>query len=125
MKKLLSIILMASMIVTLTPIAGGGVLTQSVAYAEDGTDYEDATSGLNYKLYTDGTNNTATITGYTGTATELTIPSTVENENKTYTVTSIDNYVFSYSSKIKKITIPGSIRNMSCPNLKSVTIPAP
>ena len=75
-----------------------GALTQSVAYAEDGTDYEDATSGLNYKLYTDGTNNTATITGYTGTATELTIPSTVEKDSKTYTVTSIDNYVFSYSS---------------------------
>ena len=125
MKKLLSIILMSSMIVTLTPIACGGALTQSTAYADEGTDYTDATSGLNYKLYTDGTNNTATITGYTGSATELTIPSTVEKDSKTYTVTSIDNYVFSYSSKIKKITIPGSIRNMSCPNLKSVTIPAP
>ena len=102
-----------------------GALTRSTAYADEGTDYTDATSGLNYKLYTDGTNNTATITGYTGSATELTIPSTVEKDSKTYTVTSIDNYVFSYSSKIKKITIPGSIRNMSCPNLKSVTIPAP
>ena len=38
MKKLLSIILMACMIVTLTPIACGGALTQGTAYAETSTE---------------------------------------------------------------------------------------
>ena len=153
MKKLLSIFMMVCMMVTFIPIAGGGALMQSVVWADDGTDYTDTTSGLKYRLYTDGTSNTATVTAYTGSATELTIPGMVEKDNETYTVTSIEDHVFGWNSNIKKITIPGSIRNirerlfvacdaletliiengvesigemafMSCLNLKSVTIPS-
>ena len=48
-------------------------------------------NGIRYKLSADGT---ATVIGYTGTATDVTIPSTVSNSTATYNVIKIGDGVF-------------------------------
>ena len=66
-----------------------------------------------------------TITGYTGTATTLTIPSVTNG----YPVTSIGDWAFSYCTSLTNITIPNSVTRIGdwafyyCSSLTNITIP--
>lgn len=79
----------------------------------------------------DKSNMTASVTygthfAYSG---DVTIPSSVIYEDKTYSVTSIENSAFSSNSYLKSITIPNSITSIGksafwgCTGLTSVAIP--
>ena len=148
MKKLLSIILMASMIVTLTPIACGGALTLGTAFADTAATVE--IDDLKYSL--NSADYTATVLGLSSVgATKanenngnyaLTIPATVTSGDKTYNVTAIGVCAFkAYSSspdaytkgnaKITSVKFEGS--NLitigkeafyACSNIKTISIPA-
>ena len=134
MKKLLSIILMASMIVTLTPIACGGALTQSTAFAEDST-YTYTATGLIYILHSDGTNHTATLVDSTSELSTLTIPTKVTANNIEYTVTAIDTTEsagcnIKQNDKLTSVTIPSTVTSigedvfLGCQKLTSITVEA-
>ena len=77
--------------------------------------------GLTYTVSGDN----VTITGYTGTLTELTIPSTIEGK----TVTAIGASAFTFCSSLVKVTLPNSVTKIgssafnTCSNLTSVNIP--
>ena len=92
----------------------------AAASAETGTD------GLQYSYHTD---NTATVSGYTGTATEVVIPAEVTHEDNTYKVTAIGYSAFWNNSDLTSVTIPEGVTRIeaiafgSCTSLKSVTIP--
>ena len=92
----------------------------AAASAETGTD------GLQYSYHTD---NTATVSRYTGTATEVVIPAEVTHEDNTYKVTAIGYSAFWNNSTLTSITIPEGVTRIeafafdSCTSLKSVTIP--
>ena len=108
MKKTISLIL--SLIMMLTMFAG-------VDFSAMATISED----FEYQLLDDGT---AEIVDYTGSATELTIPSTIDG----YTVTSIGYQAFYFCEDLRIITIPKSVSNIghnafySCENLEVITM---
>ena len=74
-------------------------------------------------------NNTATVTGYTGTATIVIIPSySIINDLKVYSVTSIGASAFKNASSLTSVTIGNSVTSIgsfafSNTGLTSVTIP--
>jgi len=76
-------------------------------------------------VYTVG-NTSVTITDYTGSATELAIPATIEGKP----VTAIDAYAFANCSSLTGITLPDGLTSIGsqafyqCSNLASLTIPA-
>lgn len=134
-KKTLSFLL--STVIIVSSVAGVG--TTAFA-ATDELTYKN----FKYKILDD---NTAEICGYTGKATVVTVPDSINSKP----VTSIGRTAF-YSSKIKEITIPNTVRNikwwafygseslekvnlnfglktigygafMNCKSLKSVSIP--
>ena len=92
----------------------------TAASAETGTD------GLQYSYHTD---NTATVSRYTGTATEVVIPAEVTHEGKTYKVTAIGVAAFQGNSTLTRVTIPEGVTTIGgdafhdCTSLTSVTIP--
>ena len=69
----------------------------------------------------------ATVSGYSGSATAVSIPSQVSKDGTIYTVTLIGPYVYANSS-INSVTIPDSVLSIQrnafewCSNLTSVTI---
>ena len=82
-----------------------------------------ATSGdYEYTVLSDGT---AQITGYTGNASNLAIPSRIDG----YTVTEIGYGAFSHCESLTSITIPGSVIQILdeafcyCTNVSSIVIP--
>ncbi len=91
------------------------------ASAETGTD------GLQYSY--NGEDLTATVSRYTGAATELVIPAEVTHEGKTYKVTAIGAEAFRGNSTLTKVTIPEGVTDIgpfafdTCESLTSVTIP--
>ena len=93
----------------------------AAASAETGTD------GLQYS-YNDE-DLTATVSDYTGTATELVIPAEVTHEDKTYKVTAIGAYAFQENSTLTSVTIPEGVTGIgdyafsACTSLTSITIP--
>ena len=80
--------------------------------------------GIRYRLSTDGT---ATVIGYTGTATDVTIPSTVSNGTDTYNVIKIGDEAFKGKS-LESVTIGDNVTDIGksafsgCTSLKSVRI---
>ena len=83
-----------------------------------------SSSNINYYLYT---NNTATIYGYSGTPTNITIPTSVTFNTVTYTVTSVGNSAFLNCTSLLSVTIPTSVTSIGtsafelCSNLADVT----
>ena len=77
--------------------------------------------GLEYSIE----NNAVTITGYTGTAIDVIIPSTIES----YPVTSIGEMAFYGCSNLESVTIPTSVTSIgtyafeACSSLANITIP--
>lgn len=69
--------------------------------------------------------NTATITNYTGSATALSIPSTIDG----YKVTAVGDYAFSKKTKLTNVFVPSSVVRIDSSafaestNLKKVTLP--
>ena len=91
------------------------------ASAETGTD------GLQYS-YNDE-DLTATVSGYTGAATELVIPAEVTHEDNTYKVTAIGGYAFLGDFTLTNVIIPEGVTEIAyyafagCTSLTNVTIP--
>ena len=112
-RKILSLLLSLAMILTALPLAG------VTTFAEG----ETHTSGdFEYTVLEDGT---AEITGYTGSAETLEIPSKLD----TYTVTSIGDYAFEDCDSLTSVTIPDSVESIgvdafsNCKRLTNITIP--
>ena len=85
------------------------------------------TEAWHSKLYTyTSTNGTVTITGYTGSGGDITIPSTIRG----LPVTSIGDFAFYDCANLVKITIPSSVSSIGdfafydCANLIQITIPS-
>ena len=85
---------------TTEPIESEPVETEPVATEP----VEEIPDGLVYEIVGDA----VTITGYTGTATELTIPDTIEG----YPVTCIGSYAFNDNSSLTQVTIPDSVTSI-------------
>lgn len=90
--------------------------------------YADTTSdGFSYWV----SGSHAAISGYQwqGGNTDITIPSTITSNGKTYTVTEISYGAFNYSTKLTSITIPNSVTGIEerafegCSGLTKLTIP--
>ena len=113
-KKIVSLLLSVLMIITALP------LTAVNSFAED---TNTKTSG-DYE-YTVSEDGTAEITKYTGSATELAIPSEFDG----YEVKSIGASAFWYCTALTRITIPDNVTNIGasafcgCKSLTEITIP--
>ena len=111
-KKIISLLLSILMIITALP------LTAVNSFAA-----EEITSGdYTYVVLDDGTDE---ITNYTGSATELSIPSEIDG----YKVTHIGWDAFYQCAQLKSVTIPDSVTSIGiyafacCTSLTSITIP--
>ncbi len=136
MKKLLAILiaLLAALSVQTVAFADGEVteIEPTAAVSEDDettktldTQTKDG-QGVTYTLNND---ETATVSDCDGTVTSIKIPSNVESNGQTYTVTSIGNFAFSWCTGLTSVTIPDSVTSIGygafseCISLTSVTIP--
>lgn len=117
MKRLISIILTVVIICSISVTAG---MTTS------GADLKNASTGEGAAFFSYSvTDNEATITGYTGSAEILEIPSTLAD----YKVVGIGDGVFDDCTSLTNVIIPDGVTSIgewafgSCENLKSITIP--
>ena len=82
----------------------------------------DYYSDFEYRINSDG--NTATITDYVGSSTNVLIPAVIDG----YAITSIGDYAFQYCYSLIEITIPNSVTSIgyrafyNCTSLTDVTI---
>lgn len=78
----------------------------------------------------DAETQTATLSGYDGSATEVVIPESVIYNGVTYSVTSLGYRCFCNYSPLESITIPSSVTSLGdgcflyCSSLTSITIPS-
>lgn len=116
-KKLTSVCLAVIMILgmlTVAPITAGAAEENSESVSAKSGDFE-------YELYDD----ILSITGYSGNAENLTIPSEIDG----YTVTGIDWNAFENCTSLTSVEIPETVTYIGgsafedCTSLKSVTIP--
>lgn len=100
--------------------------TEEIVFEENDSAEEEyfAEEDSDYELSVDG--STAKITGYTGTDTELEIPSDING----YTITGIGSYAFSNCAGLTSVTIPDTVTFIEanafngCSSLSKVIIPA-
>lgn len=110
MKKTLSILLATVLLLSI----GTGISIFALA--------NDKTNDFEYYIMEDGT---ASISGYTGLAKDIVIPSEIDG----YTVTEIGRWSFMNNNKIESVVIPESIKTirmnafLGCDLLTSITIP--
>ncbi len=110
-RKILSVLLAVIMVLSIVPMAG------VTSFAATSGDYE-------YEVLSE-TDKTCEITGYTGSAANLTIPATLNG----YKVTSIGVYAFRDCTSLASVTIPDSIEiidNLAfadCENLSEINMP--
>lgn len=114
--QVLSCVLSLLMIIGMVPVMRVSAVTTTVTEVEGTTE-----SGLEYEI-NDGE---VIITDYTGSATELIIPSEIED----CPVTSIGDYAFSGCHGLTSITIPSNVTSIGdfafdwCSLLSSISIP--
>ena len=136
MKKILAILiaLLAALSVQTVAFADGEVTemepTTTVSEDDETTKTLNAQNkddqGLTYTLNNDGT---ATVSGCDRTVTSIKIPSNVESNGQTYTVTSIGDYAFWNCSGLTSVDIPDGVTSIgdyafwNCSGLTSVDIP--
>lgn len=105
--------------VTLIAVLSASVLVLSdsdAAFSQDGFEYEPLTDG------------TVAVTGYTGDATEVTVPSQVEYDGTTYSVVAA-NGTFEGNETVESIVFPETVRLVDeyaldgCSALKAVVFP--
>ena len=136
MKKILAILiaLLAALSVQTVAFADGEVteMEPTTAVSED----DETTKTLNAQneddqgvTYTLNNDETATVFACDPTVTSIKIPSNVESNGQTYTVTSIGNYAFWNCSVLTSVDIPDSVTSIGnsafswCSGLTSVDIP--
>ncbi len=113
-KRFIAILLTVALVISYLP---GDIpfFSATSVRAETSGDYT-------YKVLSDGT---VQIAGYTGTATEVEIPETIDGK----TVTSIGDRAFDRNSTITSVIIPDSVKSIGdyafciCSNLTSIIIP--
>ena len=136
MKKILAILiaLLAALSVQTVAFADGEVTeiepTTTVSEDDETTKTLNAQNkddqGLTYTLNNDGT---ATVSGCDRTVTSIKIPSNVESNGQTYTVTSIGDDAFSMCPGLTSVDIPDGVTSIGgyafggCSSLTEVTIP--
>ena len=109
-RKYFAVLLALVMTLTALPLSG---LTASAASSGD----------FVYEVLSE-TNKTCEITGYTGNATDLVIPSELDG----YTVTSIGGSAFANCTSLTNVTIPNSVTSIgsgvfeNCESLTSITV---
>ncbi|MCD8287197.1 MAG: leucine-rich repeat domain-containing protein, partial [Clostridia bacterium] len=130
--------ILATLLLTLLPLRSFAATVNDYSFSaenEDGTTiYYNITSSEedNYTvettyLYEITSSSTSNSSAYTG---DVVIPSTVEYEGITYSVTSIGEYTFCYCSKLNSIKIPSSVTILglgafhNCTSLTSIEIPS-
>lgn len=91
------------------------------------TEAQTLINGLYYNL--DSETNTASVAKNPSASGNIVIPSIVENNGISYSVTSINEQAFSLCSNLTSITIPTSLKNIGykafygCKNLTQIEIP--
>ena len=136
MKKILAILiaLLAALAVQTVAFADGEVteMEPTAAVSED----DETTKTLNAQnkddqgvTYTLNNDRTATVSACDRTVTSIKIPSNVESNGQTYTVTSIGYQAFLSCGNLTSVTIPGSVISIDnfafswCSSLTSIDIP--
>lgn len=120
-RKLLSICIMITMVLSLCSGIAVSVNAGPIELPMIPGDGSSVPTGLKYTIVS----NEVHITDYTGTATNLTIPSKISGKPVTW----IDGSAFEGCQSLKSVTIPNSVTTIwsgafaSCENLTSITIP--
>ena len=97
-----------------------------VVWGYSGNNEETPASDFTFKIIDD---NSAEVTGYTGTDTAITIPQKVVINGDEYTVTSIGNQAFEGNNKLTTVIIPNTVTTIGdnafsgCTELDSIVIP--
>ena len=137
-QRLLSMVLALSMLLTFLPVsafAEGTPPPYAVSNEDAPTLDENNTCTDNGNTYTyelNPTDNTATLSKFTGTGTTVKVPKTVKKDGASYTVTTIGKQTFAnyrFQSALSSVTLPDSIQTIGdsafygCHLLSDITIP--
>lgn len=112
-KRLVSLLLAFSMMLTFLPV--GAMAADTITQGN-----------LKYTINPDG--KSVTVSGTSGSPTQLTIESSISDKDKNYTVTKIAMWAFNKCNSLTEVTIPNTVIEIDyqafyyCPNLKKVTI---
>ena len=116
--RLVSAVLALCMMAALLPTA---------AFADAATSNEFLYQTLKYTVNADGTTVSVAAQGENAVSGGVVIPETVEHDGKTYAVTSIGAYAFSWCISLTSVTIPSSVTSIGayafgvCSALENVT----